>query len=68
MATLGELDCIVVLYSGNAKIARIPCNFLLTPKVDLDVLIKNYWADQPQNFYTKITIEYQGKTIYSVDL
>ena len=65
MATIGELDFVVVYYINNAKITRVPCNFLMHDPVHA---IHEWWVNSDQQFYTHVAIEYQGQTILHIDL
>jgi hypothetical protein len=66
MVTIDQLDYIVIYYSGEAKIARVPFNALLA--ADPIAVINRYWVKDDQKFYTRATIEYDNRTIFSVDL
>jgi hypothetical protein len=65
MATIDQLDFVIVYYSGNAKIVRVPFNGLLSD--DPLAIINQYWVNNTQTFYTRVTIEYDNRTIFSVD-
>jgi len=61
MSKLDQLDFILHLYLGNAKIARIPCNFLLQESVD--EVIKKFQSLDKTWIYTSFEVEYQGSII-----
>jgi hypothetical protein len=65
MATIDTLDFVIVYYSGDAKIARVAFSGLFCD--DPIELINQYWINDDQTFYTKATIEYNLRTIYTVD-
>lgn len=70
MATIDQLDCIVVFYKDDAKMSRIPCNFLQAE--DIIKTVSQYWIDKKQTFYTSVAIEYmiddRACTIYTQTL
>lgn len=70
MATIDQLDCIVVFYKDDAKMTRILCNFLQAE--DIIKTVSQYWVDKKQTFYTSVAIEYiinEGwTTIYKENL
>lgn len=61
MSKLNQLDFILHLYSGNAKIARIPCNFLLQESIN--EIIKKFQPPNTTWLYTSFEIEHQGSII-----
>jgi hypothetical protein len=58
-----ELNFILHVYSGNAKVARVPCNFLMPGAIAK--IIENFQSDDNANwFYTSFEIEYKGAIIH----
>jgi hypothetical protein len=61
MSKLNQLDFIFHLYSGNAKVARIPCNFLLHDSIE--EILRNFQSREKHWIYTSFEVEYQGSII-----
>lgn len=61
MDKVSDLNYIIHLYIGNAKIRRIPCNFLMESSIRH--IIENV-SNTDTKFYTSFEIEYQGRIIY----
>lgn len=64
MDKVKDLNYILHLYTGNAKIARIPCNFLMHGSIK-NILYHFFQIDNTESqFFTSFEIEYQGNIIY----
>jgi hypothetical protein len=67
MEKVKDLNYILHLYIGNAKIARVPCNFLMDRSVGyiLHHFYKDFYKSRTDSqFFTSFEIEYQGNIIY----
>ena len=66
MATnLNDLSFTLVLFNGNAKIVRVPGNFLMHNPIRT---LLAQWIDDSQTFYTHAEVEYQGNIVARLDL
>jgi hypothetical protein len=65
MATINDLDFTLVYHAGSAKITRVSCNFLIHDPV---TVINQWWVNADQTFYTDVSIEYQGRTLATINL
>jgi len=63
MEQINNLNFILHMYSGNAKVARVPSNFIIPDAV---TKILNYFqiVDLDHQFYTSFEIEYKGTIIH----
>ena len=66
MATnLNDLNFTLVLFCGNAKIVRVPGNFLMHNPIRT---LLAQWIDDTQTFYTHAEVEYRGSVVTRLDL
>jgi hypothetical protein len=64
MYTISDLNFVLIVYQNNARVARIPCNFLMEPHIESGILSHFICANEDSsNFYTSFEIEYQGSII-----
>jgi hypothetical protein len=69
MYTATDLNFVMIVYVENAKVARIPCNFLMAPYTYERIL--NHFISinkTNSNYYTSFEIEFQGSVIYKRDI
>ena len=64
MKKVNQLNFVMHLYSGNARVCRIECNFLIPGAIRR---ILNHFillGGETPTIYTSFEIEYQGKIIF----
>jgi hypothetical protein len=61
MNKLNQLNFILHLYSENAKVARVPCNFILHNSVE--EILKKFQPLDSTWLYTFYEVEHQGNII-----
>jgi hypothetical protein len=65
MYTVSDLNFTMIVYVNNARVARIPCNFLMLDHEAYAVILKHFVPRiSSQKFYTSFEIEYQGSIVY----
>lgn len=69
MYTAADLNFVMIVYVGNAKVARIPCNFLMAP-FTYDRILHHFSLlnSTSSNYYTSFEIEFQGGVIYKQEI
>jgi hypothetical protein len=66
MFKAADLNFVMVIYVDNAKVIRIPCNFLMAPRIYDRIL--NHFIPKSEidtlNYYSSFEIEYNGSIVY----
>jgi hypothetical protein len=70
MFTASDLNYILIVYVDNFRVARIPCNFLLTSELKPREILKHFVTtiDNVPKYYTSFEIEHKGSTVYRESL